>query len=79
MTNRAENYYEPEQVDIDSRDPNIRGLVGSVMHAGTKQDREDFAQMMADGLTFDDALDRMTANISLRLSEAAAQAGDRLP
>ncbi len=77
MTNRAENYYEPERVDIDSRDPNIRGIVGSVMHTGTEADREDFAQMMADGLTFDDAIDRMAAKISLRLSEATGKASDR--
>ena len=77
MADRTENYYEPEQVDIDSRDPNIRGLVGSIMHTGTEEDREDFAQMMADGLSFDDALDRMATKISLRLSEAAAKASDR--
>lgn len=77
MTNRRENYYDPEPVDIDSRDPNIRGLVGSVMHTGTEEDREDFAQMMADGLSFDDALDRMTTKISLRLSRAFARGSDR--
>lgn len=77
MTSRSENYYEPEPVDIDSRDPNIRGLVGSVMHTGTEEDRQDFAQMLADGLSFSDAIDRMTTKISLRLSEAAGKASDR--
>lgn len=71
------NYYDITKVDIDSRDPNIRGRVGSILHSGTEADREDFHRMMDQGLTLDDALDRIASNIALRASQITARASDR--
>jgi hypothetical protein len=71
------NYYDITKVDIDSRDPNIRGRVGSILHSGTEQDRDDFHRMMDQGLTLDDALNRVANNIALRASRITARTSDR--
>jgi hypothetical protein len=71
------NYYDITKVDIDSRDPNIRGRVGSILHSGTEQDRDDFHRMMDQGLTLDDALNRVANNIALRASRITVRTSDR--
>lgn len=76
-TQSKENYFEKTEVDIDSRDPNIRGIVGSVLHSGNEQDREDFHRLMDQGLTLEDALDRTAARIALRVSQVTGKTTDR--
>jgi hypothetical protein len=54
------------RVDVDFSDPNIRGASGSVFHAGTDQDREDFLRWIEAGMTDHDATQKLAMRISRR-------------
>jgi hypothetical protein len=55
-----------EDVDVDFDDPNIRGAVGSVMHAGTEDDRVDFERWLKEGMPHDDAVQNLAIRIARR-------------
>jgi hypothetical protein len=58
------------RVDVDFSDPNIRGASGSVFHAGTDQDREDFLRWIEAGMTDHDATQKLAMRISRRSQRA---------
>ncbi|RKZ96514.1 MAG: hypothetical protein DRI97_05110 [Bacteroidetes bacterium] len=55
-----------DDVDISFKDPNIRGATGSIMHAGTEADREDFERWLKEGVPYDDALQNLAKRIARR-------------
>lgn len=75
-TREPNDYYEPKVIDVDSRDPNIRGIQGSVLHTATEEERTSYVRALQLGLTKEDALDRLAATISLRLSRAETKGTD---
>lgn len=75
-TRDRSDLYDPKRVDVDSRDPNIRGIQGSVIHTGNQDDRLGYARSLDEGLTKEDALDRLAKSISMRLANAATRGTD---
>lgn len=75
-TRESSSFYEPKVVDIDSNDPNIRGLQGSVLHTANERERIAYVRSLQLGLSKEDALDRLATTIALRLSRAATRATD---
>jgi hypothetical protein len=53
------------KVDVNFSDPNIRGASGSVFHAGTDQDREDFLSWIEAGMTDHDATQKLARRIAV--------------
>ena len=75
-TRDPSDFYEPKVVDVDSRDPNIRGIQGSILHTATEEERTAYVRSLQLGLTKDDALDRLATTISLRISRATTRGTD---
>lgn len=75
-TRESSDFYEPKAVDVDSRDPNIRGIQGSILHTATEEERNGYVRSLQLGLTKEDALDRLATTISLRLSRTVTRATD---
>ncbi len=48
----------------------VRGIEGGIMAAASDADRVWFEQMMADGLTKADALDRIVSSLALKAGAA---------
>ncbi len=55
----------------------VRGITGGIMAAASEADRIWFAEMLADGMTKADALDRVVSRMALRAG-AATQRGVEL-
>jgi len=58
------------RVDVEFSDPNIRGGNGSVFHAGTDQDREDFLRWVEAGMANRDATQKLAMRIARRSQRA---------
>jgi hypothetical protein len=55
-----------DDVDVDFSDPNIRGASGSVFHAGTDEDRTDYIQWSEEGMSKQDATQKLAQRIARR-------------
>jgi hypothetical protein len=64
MTEEVPQHIKTTKVDVDFSDPNIRGASGSVFHAGTDQDREDFLRWIEAGMTNADATQKLAVRIA---------------
>ena len=62
-----------DDVDVDFSDPNIRGAIGSVLHAGTDGDRDDFQRWLKEGMAYDEAVQNLARRIARR-SQIAMEA-----
>lgn len=59
-----------DDVDEDFNDPNIRGATGSVMHAGTEEDRADFERWLKEGMPYEEAVQNLARRIARRSQNA---------
>ena len=78
MTIPYHNDISLEDVDVDSRDPNIRGMTGSVMAAGTDDDRAEFIRNLKTGMAHDDAVDTMAVAIARRAQKVIGPTQEQL-
>lgn len=56
-----------DDVDADFNDPNIRGASSSVFHAGTDEDRDDYNNWRNEGMSYQDATQKLARRIAHRL------------
>lgn len=75
-------FHEGVSVDIVdedfTNDPNIRGAVGSVMHAGTDADREDFQRWLKEGMSHEDAVQNLALRIARRAQRAVEAVSEEM-